>query len=190
MAKAKGDHPSLEDKDHALWSRAMRGTTPLKRQKPPSKPESAPGGRRATAVGEDRRPAAVSSGKKAGPGGTQPPLPELAPGAAAGVDRSTTDKLRRGGFPIEGRLDLHGHTQEEAHAALVSFVENAHLSGKRCLIVITGKGGVGRQSGVLRGAVPRWLNSEPMRRRILAFASAQPKHGGGGALYVLLRRQR
>ena len=57
-------------------------------------------------------------------------------------------------------------------------------------MVITGKGGFGDARGVLREAVPRWLNESDLRPRVLSCAWAQPKHGGAGALYVLLRRQR
>jgi DNA-nicking Smr family endonuclease len=60
----------------------------------------------------------------------------------------------------------------------------------RTVLVITGKGGFGDARGVLREAVPRWLNEGDLRPRVLSCAWAQPKHGGAGALYVLLRRQR
>jgi DNA-nicking Smr family endonuclease len=89
----------------------------------------------------------------------------------------------------EARLDLHGMTQEEAHRALSHFVARAQEDGLRALLVITGKGGAGR-GGVLREAVPRWLEEPLLRGRVLSVAPAQPKDGGGGALYVLLRRRR
>jgi DNA-nicking Smr family endonuclease len=116
--------------------------------------------------------------------------PPLAPGESPGVDRRTAEKFRRGQLAVEARLDLHGLTQEEAHRALVSFVQQAHASGLRTVLVITGKGGFGDARGVLREAVPRWLNEAGLRPRVLSCAWAQPRHGGGGALYVLLRRQR
>ncbi|HEX7970035.1 MAG TPA: Smr/MutS family protein, partial [Stellaceae bacterium] len=99
------------------------------------------------------------------------------------------ERLRRGELGIEARLDLHGMTQEEAHRALDDFLACAQHAGRRCVLVITGKGGAGR-GGILRSAVPRWLNEAPNRARLLAFAAAQPKHGGAGALYLLLRRRR
>ncbi len=92
-------------------------------------------------------------------------------------------------MPIDGRLDLHGMTQDAAHRALVSFLGEAQGAAKRCVIVITGKGlGADGSVGVLREAVPRWLNEPELRGRILTFSHAQPKDGGTGALYVLLRR--
>jgi len=89
---------------------------------------------------------------------------------------------------IDGRLDLHGMTQEAAHAALNGFVLRAYDSGRRCLLVITGKGRLG--SGVLRAEVPRWLNQTPLRERVLGFSYAKARHGGEGALYVLVKRRR
>ncbi|HWI27419.1 MAG TPA: Smr/MutS family protein [Stellaceae bacterium] len=109
--------------------------------------------------------------------------------AASGLDRRSAQRLKRGALPLEGRLDLHGMTREEAHRALQSFLARAQEAGKRCVLVITGKGG-GERGGVLRAEVPRWLDEGPNRGRVLAKAAAQPRDGGAGALYVLLRRKR
>jgi DNA-nicking Smr family endonuclease len=80
-------------------------------------------------------------------------------------------------------------TQDFAHGALTAFVCRAFDAGKRCVLVITGKG-TREGSGVLRANVPRWLNQAPLRDRILGFSYARPQHGGEGALYVLIRRRR
>ena len=85
---------------------------------------------------------------------------------------------------------LIGMVQTEAHRALNSYVAQAQSSGLRCIIVITGKGRVSEGGGVLRNQVPQWLNSPALRPLILAFTPAQPRDGGDGALYVLLRRKR
>jgi DNA-nicking Smr family endonuclease len=122
------------------------------------------------------------------------PLPELKGQGAPGLDKRSAERLKRGELPIEARLDLHGMTQDEAHEALGRFLSRAEAHGLRCVLVITGKGfrrlGEGGGLGILKGAVPRWLNEAPNRARVLAFSAAQPQHGGGGALYVLLRRRR
>jgi len=119
----------------------------------------------------------------------------------AGLDRSSSEKLRRGKMIIEGRVDLHGLTRREAHTKLKGFLNTAHRAGKRCVLVITGKGSSiertddapfmgGGRKGVLREEVPRWLSEPALHRLVLDYRTAQPKHGGGGALYVLLRRAR
>jgi len=113
------------------------------------------------------------------------PKPPLEHGQAPDVDRRTAERLRRGQMPIDMRLDLHGMTREEAHHVLSAALASAWGSGRRVILVITGKG-----QGILRDAVPRWLNEGERRRRILAFCHAQPKDGGSGALYVLLKRKR
>ncbi|MFM2042331.1 MAG: hypothetical protein RLY86_907 [Pseudomonadota bacterium] len=119
-------------------------------------------------------------------------------GAKAGLDRRTEDKVRRGRLPIDGRIDLHGMTQDRAHDTLLAFVRRSHAEGRRLLLVITGKGPPGQDHdrraydgrGVLRSAVPRWLNEGSFRPMVLAVHQAQPQHGGSGALYVFLKRRR
>ncbi|MCH7935857.1 MAG: Smr/MutS family protein [Proteobacteria bacterium] len=128
--------------------------------------------------------------------------PELRHGEAPGLEKRTKIRMRRGRMDIEATLDLHGMTQEQAHRALGAFLHGSRSAGKRTVLVITGKGG-GRDvdsgrggpggatgRGVLRDAVPRWLNEGPNRRMIRGFSFAGPKDGGEGALYVLLKRVR
>ena len=193
MPKGRNDGRPLEPEEISLWHRATRDAKPLKRRRPSPplttnevQPPPASEGRARTGAGPGDTPPAQ-------PAVTSPAaaaLPELAPGAAPGVDRRTAERLRRGQLAVDARLDLHGHTQEEAHRALIAFIEAAWQRRARCVLVITGKGRRGEGAGVLRAAVPRWLNAEAVRARVLAFAPAQAKDGGAGALYMLLRRQR
>jgi DNA-nicking Smr family endonuclease len=124
------------------------------------------------------------------------PTPRRTPldaGAAVDVDARTVERLKRGRMAIDGRLDLHGLTQAEAHAALHGVVRSAVAQGRRCILVITGRGDWGgdrANRGVLRRMVPRWLNEPAVRPHVLAYAEAQPRDGGAGALYLLLRRRR
>jgi DNA-nicking Smr family endonuclease len=135
------------------------------------------------------RPAPPSPPPK--PPASAPGPPPLAPGVAAGIDQRTLNRLKRGLIPPETRIDLHMMTQDEAHRALVSFLAAAQAAGRRSVLVITGKGFRGPGGvGVLKANVPRWLNEEPTRARVLAFTHAVPADGGEGALYVLLRRLR
>ncbi len=93
-------------------------------------------------------------------------------------------------MPVEGSIDLHGLTQKQAAHALGAFLTDAQEAGRRCVLVITGKGDAKGETGVLRAMAPRWLNEPPNRARVLALHTAQPKHGGAGAYYVLLKRSR
>ncbi|USG61381.1 Smr/MutS family protein [Sneathiella marina] len=118
-----------------------------------------------------------------------------------GLDRRNSERLRKGQMAIDGKVDLHGMTQAEAHTRLRTFISAAQMQGKRCVLVVTGKGSRGQKTedaafmgsdrrGILREAVPKWLAAADMRRLVIDFRNAQPKHGGSGALYVLLRRDR
>ena len=122
-------------------------------------------------------------------------MPELEKGAVVGVDKRTAGRMKRGKLPVEGRLDLHGLIQNEAERALSAFLARSQERGHRCVLVITGKGGERRgegfeRTGVLRRMAPLWLNAPANRARVLAFDEARAQHGGGGALYVLLKRSR
>ena len=100
-------------------------------------------------------------------------------------------RFRQGKLPIETRLDLHGMTQRHAHTALLQFIHHAYHQQYRCVLVITGKGQrSSEKGGVLRQAVPKWLKDAGIKHMVLAFENAQPKDGGSGALYILLRRHR
>ncbi len=118
------------------------------------------------------------------------PLPELHHGQQPGLDKATAKRMRRGQVKIEGRIDLHGMTQAQAHQALEHFLDAAWSAGRREVLVITGKGTRRDGSiGVLRQMVPRWLNEFPNRAKVVAFSHAAPKDGGEGALYVRLKRR-
>ena len=94
-------------------------------------------------------------------------------------------------MPIEAKLDLHGHTRESGRQALTGFLRAHRAAGRRCVLVVTGKGLKDDWSvGALRQALPGWLNAPDLRRLILAYCQAQPQHGGSGAVYILLRRER
>lgn len=125
------------------------------------------------------------------------------PPALSGFDRRTTQKLMRGNVEIDARIDLHGMTQLAARETLKSFLARAHQGGLRLVLVITGKGqssfghhtlhsrdhiSTPERTGILRNALADWLNDEDFRRFVIGYQPAHPKHGGGGAFYVRLRR--
>ena len=101
------------------------------------------------------------------------------------LDKSVTRKIAKGKTGIDGRIDLHGMTQSQAHSSLYRFLENSYMMGRRTVLVITGKGV--RGEGILRQAVPRWLAEPEFRKYAGGYHDAHVTHGGGGALYVRLR---
>jgi DNA-nicking Smr family endonuclease len=114
----------------------------------------------------------------------QPPL--------APLGRRMRGRVARGKEAIDARLDLHGLTQSEAHAALLRFLRNASARDAKLVLVITGKGlrGDGSGRGVLRRQVPQWLGLPEFRSLVVGFDDAHIAHGGEGALYVRVRRAR
>ena len=161
--------PAPPQSDRLLWREATRSVTPLR-----------------------HRPAASSAPPPVTVEASQPNVPPRHPplDRFAGIDRANAERLKRGHHRIEARLDLHGMTQSEAHRAVAAFVLASSESGLRCVLVITGRGLSLDGPGVLKSALPRWLEQPALRRQILAVAPAQPHHGGPGALYLLLRRRR
>ena len=105
------------------------------------------------------------------------------------MDKKTGERFKAGAMPIEARLDLHGYTLDKAFEVLKNFIHNQSRRNARCLLVITGKGGLlGR--GVLKAEMPVWMNSGEIRSLVLSYTTAQPKDGGDGAFYILLKQNR
>ena len=189
---------AIDPEERALWHEAMRDVARHRRKgRLVSIPEAVP-------LTETTR---ATPAKARAHGGSKPgPAPDSSPGSTGGLrrngdngsslhaptpglDRRNALRLKRGQLPVEARLDLHGLTQEEAHRALAGFVARGQAAGKRVVLIVTGKGSR-EGTGVLKEAVPRWLNEPAIRARVLAMATAVPRDGGDGALYILLRRAR
>ena len=101
-----------------------------------------------------------------------------------GIGTDVTRKLRKGGWSIQGQVDLHGLRREDAREALVDFIKDSARMGWRCVRVVHGKGlGSPGKTPVLKGKVQSWLIQ---KQEVLAFVQARPAHGGAGALVVLL----
>lgn len=192
MTRKHGKTPE----DLGLWHRVAENIAPLppkkKRKAAKIKIDALPTKPALPVKPERKKPAAPPLPSKPP---APPVLPELAHGRAPGLDARSHDKLRGGKMPIEARIDLHGHTLDAAHRALIRFMDEAWERERRVLLVITGKGSRKGEDGetpraTLRESVPRWLNERHLRPRVLAISQAQPKHGGAGALYVLLKRRR
>lgn len=110
-------------------------------------------------------------------------------GYVRGLDIKTFQQLKAGSLSVSAHLDLHGMTTDQAKESLLFFIRESYLQGHRCVLVVTGRGrnSPGGQA-ILRRETETWLTHEPLKRVVLSFCTAQPKDGGAGALYVLLRK--
>ncbi|MBS0236412.1 MAG: Smr/MutS family protein [Proteobacteria bacterium] len=117
--------------------------------------------------------------------------PELLCGGHEGIDRNLRKKMDEGQLPIEARLDLHSLSIEQAYTQVCAFIHSSYARGFRLVLIVTGKGKgsiVGHQT--IHQMFSIWLNANEMRNKIVRFCPANPKDGGEGAFYVLLRRKR
>jgi DNA-nicking Smr family endonuclease len=177
---------ALSDDERTLWNTVTRAIKPLRRR--PREPEE-------IAPAVDKIPvrtprAAAPKPLPAAPAPRRSEAPPLAP-----LGRRMKQKLGRGTEAIDARIDLHGMTQADAHAALAHFLRRAQRDGARIVLVITGKGArpgadPHAERGVLKRQVPHWLESAELRSFVVGFESAGIGHGGAGALYVRVRRAR
>ncbi|MGE4553887.1 MAG: Smr/MutS family protein [Desulfovibrionaceae bacterium] len=183
--------PPAEPDEDELFSSAMRGVKPIHegtagRDVPPQ-PEIPPPP--APAPDDDAR--ALSSFLRGEIEFELEFTEEYMRGFVRGLDPRDFQKLKAGALSTEAHLDMHGLNAEQAYDALLFFLRESYLQGKRCVLLIPGRG-LGSPGGysVLRAELRAWLTREPLRRIVLAFCTALPRDGGAGALYVLLRKKR
>lgn len=170
---------SLSDEDRVLWTLVAKSTKPLKGTKVAADPIAPPPEPAAPKPAQTVTAMAV----------TQPAPAPKRQLVAHILDKPTLQKLSKGKLPIEGRVDLHGMTQGEAHGLLLSFLQRAHAGGVRYVLVITGKGSSSGGEGILRRAVPSWLTTPQFRPLVSSHDVAARQHGGAGAIYIRLRKQ-
>lgn len=116
---------------------------------------------------------------------------EFMTGQIRGLDFKLFRKLKAGEFSVEAHHDLHGLNSEQARTSVTDFVRRCYMEGKRCVLLIPGRGlNSPSGQGVLRQELSGWLTQAPLKRIVLAFTTALPKHGGSGAVYLLLRQVR
>ncbi|MCG6113564.1 MAG: Smr/MutS family protein [Mesorhizobium sp.] len=171
----------LNHEDRILWGRVAGSVTPLPGRSLPKMSADFPPEEDAPEQVPKRKIAATPPAKTPQPAG--PPSP-------AALDRVTRRKIAKGRVPIEGKVDLHGLTQREAHGLLLSFLSQARAAGRRHVLVVTGKGSSMGSEGILRRAVPQWFATAAFRGLVSGYEDASRGHGGSGALYVRLRRIR
>jgi DNA-nicking Smr family endonuclease len=176
----RGKSRRLSEGERTLWREVTRSIEPLRA--PPAEEDaeieidaSAP------------LPAVAAIHHPAKPPAKQPKIES--PPALSPLGRRAKQRVARGRDAIDGRLDLHGLTQAEAHAALLRFLHMAQMRGAKLVMVITGKGR-GGEGGVLKRQVPLWLALAEFRALVIGFDEAHHTHGGEGALYLRVRRSR
>ena len=171
----------LSPEERMLWTTVTKSIAPLQEATAtnPAANDGVDMPAPAVSVGKSVPIAASQTGKKA--------PPPLAP-----LGRRMKQRVARGKDMIDGRLDLHGLTQAEAHATLLRFLLAASSRGARLVLVITGKGARASEDtrGVLKRQVPQWLGLPEFRALVVGFEDAHVAHGGEGALYVRVRRSK
>ncbi|MEQ3625703.1 MAG: Smr/MutS family protein [Celeribacter sp.] len=197
----------LRPDERDLWNRVARSTDPLhpnrrsvvKPAPPPEKPKAAP----QTPAGDETESflRAFTLGEKSqtrpAPNDLARPIGERVNSAPLRMDAKRFGKLKRGKVTPEARIDLHGLTLAQAHPRLTGFILDAQAQGRRLVLVITGKGRPGNgegpipsRTGALKHQVPQWLRMAPLAPLVLQVTQAHIRHGGAGAYYVYLRRNR
>jgi len=170
----------LSRDERVLWHTVTRSIEPLR-----ASTLMAPEDEQDVAVPARPAPNATRPAMTA-PTPSAPALPALAP-----LGRRLRARVARGKEAIDGRIDLHGLTQAQAHSALLHFLRGASARDKKLVLVITGKGARGEgERGVLKRQVPQWLGLPEFRAFVIGFEDAHVAHGGEGALYVRIRRLR
>lgn len=177
----------LSEDERTLWTVVAKTITPLKKRVAVDDEPAAPSRPKSPAMSAPA-PAKARSKPVALPSYTPAPPPPPAP-ALAPLGRKLKKRVARGSHGIDGRLDLHGLTQAEAHHALLRFLRHGQERGARIVLVITGKGDGSGERGVLKRQVPMWLRLPEFRAYIVGFEDAAHGHGGSGALYVRIKRR-
>lgn len=175
----KDGRKQLSPEDRILWGRVARSAVPLP-------------GRSFEEMIEEVAPLDTVPERPARPAISPPtpaPPPRRTQAHQGRIDSKTRVRLAKGRLPIEGKIDLHGLTQVDAHGLLLSFLHRAYGDGRRFVLVVTGKGSSHGSEGVLRRAVPAWLATPPFRALVHSHEDAARQHGGSGAIYIRLRRR-
>ena len=180
----------FEVPDQALWEEVKTSVSPIKRARRSKAKIEIPPAAVAIMLGSVPVPQVIR------------PVRNIAP-ALSTFDRRTAQKLGRGQSEPEARIDLHGETLENARFALLHFLSSRRMQGLRLVLVITGKGAspfarhtlhglkhfnTPEREGKIRRELPMWLEETQFRVHVVGFQPSHPRHGGGGAFYIRLRK--
>lgn len=176
----------LSPEEQTLWDAVARTVRPIK-------------GRRAlSALPVAAPPLIMAPPPKSA--STQAPRPKTAPAPtrapAPVLDSGWEKRIRGGTLTPDMAIDLHGHSLSAAHVRLDRALAQARAQDVRTLLVVTGKprardGGMGSgQRGAIRSEIGHWLHGSAHADAIASVRIAHPRHGGEGALYIILRRKK
>ena len=190
----------LSAEERALWDRVADSAIPLDPQRPVEEPVIIARPVNRPVVREIDPIHHFMLGEKANHKRGHDLLPSITARltkAPLQMDSKAHGKMTRGKLKPEARLDLHGMTMSEAHPELIAFILGSQAIGRRLVLVITGKGKlrddggpIPVRHGVLRHQVPQWMALPPLSQVILQVTPAHLTHGGHGAYYVYLRKNR
>lgn len=172
----------LSPDERALWAKVTETIRPLSREPLPTAPSIAP----------QAKPVPPPIVRKAkGPAPKAPADPATRPTIANTLDSSWDRRLSSGDVRPDRVVDLHGHSLDRAWQAIDRALEQAMVNRERVILLITGHARAGDppvQRGRIRAAVHDWLAVSRHREQIAAVRGAHRRHGGGGSLYLILRR--
>jgi DNA-nicking Smr family endonuclease len=173
----------LSPEEQALWAKVTETIRPLSRE-PQPKAAALPAQAGPTPPAIDHKPKGV-------PPRSPRPLARPRPAIANTLDSHWDRRLRAGSVEPDRVVDLHGHNLDSAWDSIDRALERAAVNRERVLLLITGHARPGEppvQRGRIRAAVHDWLAASRHRGEIAAVRAAHRRHGGGGSLYVILRR--
>ena len=183
----------LSPEEAALWARVAKSVTPLPGRSAPPEAEPEPAMPGAPIAADSPRSKRV---KGRVPPPSAPRVPSSATPAPTGLDSHWERRLGRATFQPEFTLDLHGHTLDQAYHRLNAGLAQARAMGARLVLLITGKprfaeaADRGQERGAIRAKILDWLAAGSHRSAIAAIRKAHRRHGGEGALYIVLKRER
>ncbi len=179
----------LSDEEASAWAQVASTVRPLA-------PRKVVRADIASVVARATVPAAIPASPKRAPKPAPPAPSRVAPVHDAGLDGGWDRKLSRGTLAPDFTLDLHGHTLDQAHGRLIDGIAQARAMGARVVLLITGKprpveaADRGVKRGAIRAKVLDWLAASSHGTAIASIRKAHIRHGGDGALYVVLKRSR